>query len=137
MDPELGEFYDPSDARPLCIVNADNRIQANAVRSKAGPAMAKYIRKHQKGFLPGRSMLENVIDVEEGRIESSVRDLPHVARFFDFKAAFPSIAHTYLKKVLAKLGCPHWLLHIVDCLYANTRCSISLEGRLFEGVPQR
>ena len=82
-------------------------------------------------------MLENVVDVEESMIDASLRDLPHVAWFFDFKAAFPSIAHSYLKKVLAKLGCPHWLLNFVDCLYDNTRCSISLEGRLFEGFPQK
>ena len=134
--PELGEFFDPSDTRPLCIVNAENRLLANAVRYKAEPTMANFIRKHQKGFLPGRSMLENVVDVEEAMLESSLRDLPHMAWFFDFKAAFPSIAHTYLKKVLAKLGCPHWLLCFVDCLYDNTRCSISLEGRLFEGFQQ-
>ena len=35
-------------------------------------------------------MLENVVDVEETMIDASLRDLPHVAWFFDFKAALSS-----------------------------------------------
>ena len=37
VDPLFGDYFYASDVRPLCIVNTDNRIIANAVRHKLEP----------------------------------------------------------------------------------------------------
>ena len=105
-DPVHGDFFGAGDTRPLSIVNADNRIVANAIRAKAEPAIDKLVSTNQKGFLPGRAMLENVLDVEEGMAIGALGEYPQAAIFFDFKAAFPSSAHDFLMDCLAALGVP-------------------------------
>ena len=116
-------------------MNADNRIVANAIRAKAEPAVEQGISAEQKGFLPGRSMIENVVDVEERMALRTMHEHPRAAIFFDFKAAFPSIPHEYLEDCLEALGVPRWFRNAVASLYDETRCNISLAGRIFPGFP--
>ena len=68
-----------------------------------------------------------------------------ILAFFDFAAAFPSVAHTWLFAVLTASGAPEWFINYVSALYAGnvtyhmnsyiytdktTRCVIrSLSGR--------
>jgi hypothetical protein len=63
-DPLLGDFYTAADTRPLVIINTDNRIIANAMRILLEPIFDKWISPMQRGFLPGRSMLANICDIE-------------------------------------------------------------------------
>ena len=58
------EFHAPGDARPLTIVNTDNRLIANAMRLRIEPLAAQGVSAEQRGFLPGRSLLCNVLDID-------------------------------------------------------------------------
>ena len=63
---EEGEdVYDAAGTRPLAIVNTDNRILANAARARWEGIFADWISNMQKGFIRGRSMLSNVITIEQ------------------------------------------------------------------------
>eukprot|EP00959_Pyramimonas_sp_CCMP1952_P073728 1541140-Pyramimonas_sp.AAC.1 len=86
--------------RPLNVTNTDNRLLANAVRMVVEDAVAARISSSQRGFLPGRSMLSNLVDVEEGMAEHYVGAHGSMAVFFDFEAAFPSIEHEFLLRLL-------------------------------------
>jgi hypothetical protein len=46
----------------------------------------------------------------------------------DFKAAFPSISHTYLHKVLSALGLPDYVCTAVKNLYCNHHCLINFQN---------
>ena len=59
---------------------------------------------YQKGFLEGRSMLKNVLDIDFAAHRVSVKSRTGAILLFDFRAAFPSISHSYLMKVLTYLG---------------------------------
>jgi hypothetical protein len=79
---------------------------ANAVRLRVEPLLAQAISPMQRGFLPGRSMLQNVVEVDgEMRAASLLAERPG-AVFFDFAAAFPSLAHDYMLDVLESLQLP-------------------------------
>ena len=62
--PNVGEFYRGEDTRPLALVNVDNRIIANAARYAWEPQLNSFISQEQQGFLKGRSMLNNLIDID-------------------------------------------------------------------------
>ena len=62
---QFGEFYTPADTRPLSIVNTDNRIIASALRLAWEPIFYDWVSKAQIDFLKGRSMLANIIDIDE------------------------------------------------------------------------
>ena len=57
--------------RPLNVTNTDNRLLCSAVRLYIEPIIEAGISPEQRGFLRGRSMLMNVIDIEEEMLEST------------------------------------------------------------------
>ncbi|CAK0848639.1 unnamed protein product [Prorocentrum cordatum] len=89
---DMGHAVDK--VRPLSVTNTDNRLLANAVRMVVEDAVAARISSSQRGFLPGRSMLSNLVDVEEGMAEHYVGAHGSMAAFFDFEVE---------RKVCAKL----------------------------------
>ena len=132
-DPVLGDSYTAADVRPLVIVNTDNRIMANAVRHRLEPIFASWISNDQQGFLKGRSMLSNVVDIVHQAQIASLEHEQAAILLFDFKAAFPSLCHGYMHSTLKALGIPRHILNFIRMLYANHCCHISLGGRMFRG----
>ena len=132
-DPEAGEFFNGESTRPLALVNTDNRILASAARIAWEPLLDGYICANQQGFLKGRQMLNNVIDIDYQSMTVSLKCEKGAVVFFDFKAAFPSVAHNFLKESLALIGLPPHALHFVNSLYDDNICNISYKGNIYEG----
>ena len=61
-------------------------------------------------------MLVNIIDVDEAMIGAALHASNPAAVFFDFKAAFPSVLHSFLLGVLKHIGLPAPILNFVVCL---------------------
>ena len=57
-------YYTADHTRPLSIVNCDNRLVASAMRIRWEDILDNWVSDLQRGFLPGRSMLSNVIDID-------------------------------------------------------------------------
>jgi len=131
--PEGGDYYRGEDTRPLALVNVDNRILANAARIVWEPILAKYICEMQQGFIKGRKLLNNVLDIDYNAMTVSLRCAKGALIFFDFKAAFPSISHSFLKDSLRHLGLPEHALSFVDALYDDNNCNISYKGSTYKG----
>ena len=88
-DPLISEsgvaYTTAGDLRPLSIVNTDNRLLANALRLRIEPLLAQAISSLQQGFLPGRSLLKNVLDTDSAMRECAFRAPSSAAIFFDFR----------------------------------------------------
>ncbi len=134
-DPELGDFYTANDTRPLVLVNTDNRIIAGALRYKLEPILAKRISHMQHGFLSGRSMLGNSVDIQHAAQLTAMKHSKGGLLLLDFKAAFPSLGHRYLHTVLGALGLPDHILNSINMLYHQHGCNILFGGQSFEGFP--
>ena len=126
-------YHKPGEVRPLSIVNTDNRLMANAMRLRIEPLLAQAISPMQRGFLPGRSMLHNVVEVDAGMRAASLRTDTAGAVFFDFAAAFPSLAHEYMLDVLRSLQVPPEVIRFVANLYTGNGCKIAAAGALYDG----
>ena len=105
-DPEFGAYFKPSDARPLSIVNCDNRLVASAIRMRWEDNLDDFIRQRQQGFLRGRSISRNLVEVDNAMLIRSLQDDNAAAVFLDFAAAFPSISQEYCQRVLEDLEAP-------------------------------
>ncbi len=132
-DPLMGEYYTPSDVRPLMIVNTDNRLIANAMRHQWEPIFEAWISKMQQGFLPGRSMASNVIDVESWAQQVCLEKQRGAILLLDFRAAFPSVSHGYLHQVLEALGIPEAVRAAIRNLYCEHKCQINFADVSIEG----
>ena len=134
LDPTHGDFYTAADVRPLVIVNTDNRLLASAMRHRVEPIFSKWVVEEQRGFLHGRSMLANVVDVEHEAMRIALSADNGGILLFDFRAAFPSLAHQCLHGVLRRLRLPgSFLAFIKKPLYPQFLCPF-LRGQLARGV---
>ena len=62
-------YYSSSGVRPLNITNTDNRILANVIRHIIEPIMGPTVTANQRGFISKRSMIANLVDVDEAMME--------------------------------------------------------------------
>ena len=62
------------------------------------------ITSDQRGFLAGRSMLANLVDVDEAMAYTASRGEGGIAFFVVFAAAFPSIEHEFFLQLWSEIG---------------------------------
>ena len=127
------EYFAPEATRPLALVNCDNRIVAAAAKRRWERTFAAYVHPSQRGFLPGRSILQNVIDVDDAAMTISLRHASGAIVLFDFRAAFPSLSTSFLQCALELMGVPLEARRLVRALYHDQHCRISLAGETFDG----
>ena len=132
-DAVAGAFYDPADTRPLMLVDTSNRLLASALRFAIEPAVERLVGAGQRGFLNGRSILANVLDLEVAMQQATLEDEEPYTLLFDMRAAFPSLEHDYLHRVLEKLGVPSGIRAAIRALYAGQSCCLSMAGKWWEG----
>ena len=130
-----GGICELDNVRPLSVTNADNRILANAVRSLLEPFVGPEVTAEQRGFIGGRSMVANIVDIEESMLQQAISSERGGAVFFDFAAAFPSVEQEMMHVIFQALGWPRWLLSFLRCLYHNNRCLMVVGGLRFMGFP--
>jgi len=130
---EAGEFYHPDATRPLNISNVDNRLLASAARLAWEPKFEKWISAMQRGFLKGRQMLHNVLDIDFEAMRVSLKTEHGLLVLFDFRAAFPSVSHEFLTSCLQYLGLPANVMNFIRIMYNNNRCTIRIQGEDFPG----
>ena len=129
----VGEIFEVDCVRPLNVVNADNRLIANAARLRLEPIFDRWISPEQRGFVGGRSLLTNVLDVESEMMRAALQEEDAYAVFFDFRAAFPSIDHSFMLEVLDSLAVPPWVGRMVRALYRGNRCQLVVGSQRHAG----
>ena len=115
------------------LVDTSNRLLASALRFAVEPAFEQMIGESQRGFLRGRSILSNVLELEVAMQRAALDDEEAFALLFDMRAAFPSLEHAFLHKVLEELQVPAGVRAAVRALYAGQSCCLSMAGRWWEG----
>ena len=97
------------------------------------PLADQVVSGMQNGFLRGRSIMRNGVDIDlESMVASLSWDRPALV-LFDFEAAFPSISHDFIFEALACLGLPSKMINVIRCLYTDNRCNIKVKGGIYEG----
>jgi len=132
-DVELGVYHAPADTRPLSIVNCDNRLVASAMVSRWEIHISRFVSLRQQGFLKGRSILKNLLEVDDAMAFGTLNEEAAAAVFLDFSAAFPSISQEYVQACLRHLGIPDSALNSFSNLYSRSRCRISIPGKSYDG----
>ena len=125
--------YEAQNVRPLNVTNCDNRLIASAVRIALEPRIAPYITSSQRGFLKGRSMIANILDVDEAMAHAAIDGDCGLAFSFDLAAAFPSLERQFFEAFFESLGWPPFLLRIISNLYVGNFCWFSIGGERTPG----
>jgi hypothetical protein len=135
VGPQGQPAYTANQTRPLSLVNTDNRIVANTLRLTWEALLQERISPHQRGFLRGRSLLENVCDVEDRMRHIYISGNRGATLLLDFASAFPSVSRSYLLTTLSATGLPPRALNAVRMLYTDTTAIVSLGGARHGSFP--
>ncbi|CAK0837112.1 unnamed protein product, partial [Prorocentrum cordatum] len=123
--PELGDVYTAESTRPLSLVDVSNRLIAAACKQRWESPLGQCVSQAQRGFLPGRSMLANVTELERHAMLTALSKPEGIMVLVDFRAAFPSVSRGFLRRCLEGLGMPDGALRVLDALYDSGQCAVS------------
>ena len=121
-------YFEPGATRPLSVVNTDNRLIASAYKKVIEPLANEWVSSMQQGFLEGRSMLRNVVDIDLASMKVAMQHRNGMLILFDFTAAFPSLSRESMFEILQSIGMPPHMLQAIRCLYANNYHTLKLKG---------
>jgi hypothetical protein len=120
----------PSTTRPISLSNTDSKYFALALNRPLAEAAKVTVHPRQRGFVQGRSLIDNVLEVEGFAQSYSTAEADNPAIFlFDLLAAFPSLSHQWLFVVLRKMGVPRKFIKALKALYKDCFATITLGGR--------
>ena len=95
--------------------------------------LSSIISEKQQGFLKGRFLLKNVVDIDTEARRVSLISKDGALVLFDFEAAFPSISHDFLIEILDVLGLPPEAVQVVRALYVDNSCDLMHKGTRYKG----
>ena len=112
-------------------MDASNRILASIFRIGLERATKDWVSHYQQGFVPGRQLLRNVVDVDHAAQKVSIKHQRGAIVLLDLRAAFPSVAHDYMWDVLKAIGVPQAMLQALQLFYQHNQHFIKAAGQVF------
>ena len=134
VTPDGTRLHEVADSRPLSIVDASNRILASILQVALERNVASWISESQRGFLKGRHLLQNLLDVDFAAQKISIKTNVGAIILFDFRAAFPSLAHDFMWSALAAIGLPDEYLRVLKCFYKDNFHRMRVGGVYVDSV---
>jgi endonuclease/exonuclease/phosphatase family metal-dependent hydrolase len=114
----------PGALRPISLANTDNKAIAMAFARPLGEVAASWCSGDQFGFIAGRSIWDAVMLFEAAALHLARRDGDAGLVFIDFRAAFPSILHGWIKAVLIATGLPLCFVYAFLSLYIAVSATV-------------
>ena len=131
---ERAAYCSPGGTRPISIVDASNRLLASIFKATLEKNVGHLVHRAQKGFVAGRKMLRNVLEIDIAAQKSSVRSRSGAMLLFDFAAAFPSMSHDMMWEMLEAGGIDENFIAVIKLFYQDNRHLLKLQGSIFAGV---
>ena len=125
---KAGDRSDPSNYRPITLLNTDYRLYALLLARRLGPCLPHIIDPEQTAFVPGRRIGENIL---------ALQLLPHLLRrsgrwalavFCDFRKAYDTIDRAFLLSAMSALGVGDAFVSLVRPLLSDTSARAVLNG---------
>jgi hypothetical protein len=126
-------YYSPDCTRPLSLADTINKLIANTVRIALERFASSRISPFQRGFLRGRQILDNVVELDYFAHLFSITSKRAATILFDFRAAFPSVNHRFMWRVLESSGLPPAIIRLIRCFYRGCAHLIRVDGRQYPG----
>lgn len=110
-------IFELKDTRPLYGGNSCSKLLASALNCCFTSQLGTWAVPNQAGFINGRSLLQNVVDVEGQAISNTYDCTSSAILLFDFAAAFPSVARFFIWIALKHIGIPTSVILAIKMLY--------------------
>ena len=115
-----------------------SKFFALAVNIPLALAAQSTVHPRQRGFVAGRSITDNVVEIEGFGQSYAIAEAEDPAiLLFDIRAAFPSLAHQWLFVVLRRMRVPIFMINCIKELYRDGIAEVVLMGQRWGRFPIR
>ena len=115
--------------RPLTLLNTDYKIIAKVLANRLQTVLAILIGQEQSAYVKGRNLVDNVRSVIDIINEQNSHRRNAYIIFVDFKKAFDSISHKFLRKCLKHMGMGKFVDYVM-ALYNNIESCVTHNGHI-------
>lgn len=123
-----GDRRDIANYRPITLLNTDLKLFTKIQATKLGKVCHSVIHKDQAGFIPGRSIYDQVKLNKLTLDYAKASEQDGILISLDQEKAYDRIAHDYLWEVLKAYGAPDAFIATVKALYKNATTTIMMNG---------
>lgn len=132
-----GDAAEPKNYRPIALMQVDAKILDKLISYRIKHLLPKLSHTDQKGFIPGRSIQDNILMLQELRHIATLHNKPWVALSLDFEKAYDRIDRNFLWQVLQTMKIPNSLIQWIQLSYHQSSLLLQNNGWLSEGFEPR
>ncbi|XP_058761431.1 uncharacterized protein LOC131634822 [Vicia villosa] len=109
-----------SEYRPICLVGSIYKILAKILAARIRGVLDKVISTNQTAFVPGRSMMDGVLMVNEILDWAKRKKKGCLLLKVDFEKAYDSISWNYLRWIMRRMGFgKKWMNWMESCIFSS------------------
>ena len=120
-----------SNHRGITLLSIPGKLFTRILLTRAIPAIRSNRRPQQAGFMPNRSTTDHIsaLRLLVEKVREFRKDRHLYIGFIDLKAAFDTVDHQSLWKILKTLGAPAKIISLFQQLYTNAESCVRLNGK--------
>ena len=115
--------------RPISLCNSSYKILAKLLENRIKPLLGKLISPSQGGFIKGRHIIDNVIQVQEAIHSSFHQKEQGMIIKLDMVNAFDLVKHSFLFKVLLSFGFSSHFSNLIKACITKSWIAPLVNGR--------
>ena len=125
----------PKNYRPIALLNVIAKVLSGIHNDRLRRVIGKIIPPEQTGFIPRRSISENIILLNDSIYHAKRHHPSAIILSLDFEKVYDRVQWRSMKAVIGKLNFgPKWR-HIINTMYTQRSASLSINGTLSTPFP--
>ena len=112
--------------RPITLLNTSYKIASACIAQRLKSVLPTIISEHQKGFLPGRYIGENIRLVYDILLHTEINKIPGLLLLIDYEKAFDTIAWSFIKKAMDFFSFGPDIKRWIEVFYKNISASVGV-----------
>lgn len=114
--------------RPISLLNQDYKILTKAIAERLKPSLHEIINHNQSGFLKGRYIGQNIVNILDVLYYTEQNEIPGVLISIDFEKAFDKLEWSFIYKCLTYFQFPEKIKFWISTLYNNIQSCVTNNG---------
>ena len=130
--PKKGDLSLMTNYRGITLMSICAKVYNKLLLNRIQAIVDRKLRPNQAGFRPARSCAQQVHILRRIIEGCTMKQLPLVATFIDFRKAFDSINRDSMFKILRSYGIPKAIVDAIRVLYDDSKSAVLIEGQMSE-----
>ena len=125
----------PENYRPIALLNVIAKIMSGIHCERLRPALESVIPNEQTGFVPKRSITENIIFLHDAMFYAQRHHPSAIILALDFAKAYDRVQRSVMIAILQKMAFGKKWINLISNMYKNRHAQLSINGELTDPFP--